>query len=395
MNDIDYEKYKEFIQTTLYETMSISDYHLVMDSLECTNHGERWKTLCHNISLDNAEYNLSFVEKSRTFTCFSDCQCNYSLLSLVEKRFKLLGTPKSNVECMRYICAICSIPFNFESIPTKPKMEYNWRKTLGRYIDDDYVDEDTEEVIHDDKILSIFDNKYYSGWIEEGISKETMDKYGILWHDYRKQIVIPCRRSDGRLIGIRVRNTLNIKPKYCPLKMLNKMEYKFPTNNSLYGLWQTKHAIARNKKVVILESEKSVLQLDSDYGDNNYSVALYGKAMSEHKKMLLLELNITECVLGLDWDFDSIFEQDDKTFTVDFLKYMKNIVRIYEYFAPFVKVTVLLSKNKHKKNQSPSDYDKDKFEWTYKNRFMISKNKDKYVLTHKNGYAIIIKKEEL
>ena len=74
---------------------------------------------------------------------------------------------------------------------------------------------------------------------------------------------------------------------------------------------------------------------------------------------------------------------------------MKSVIKIYEVFAPFVKVTLLLSNSGHNKNQSPTDYDKDKFEWTYKNRFMISKDKDKYSLTHKGGYVIMIEKEEL
>ena len=157
----------------------------------------------------------------------------------------------------------------------------------------------------------------------------------------------------------------------------------------------TKQAISRRKKAVIVESEKSVLQLDTNYGDDNYSVALYGKSISERKKMLLLELGISELIIGLDWDYDTIFESDGKTKTADFLKYMKSVIKIYEVFAPFVKCTLLLSNNGHKKNQSPTDYDKTKFEWTYKNRFMINRNKDKYSLTHKGGYVIMIEKEEL
>ena len=394
MTEQEYEQYKEFIHTTLYDTLSIDDYYSVMDSLDIPRHGNRYKSACHNIDLHNADYNLAFVEKFRTYTCHSQCSCSYSLLSLVEKRFKLIGQPKTNVECMKYICNICNIPFNFSDMPKPKKMEYNWRNEWGRYIDDNYVEEIDEPII-DNSILDIFDKKYYQGWIDEGISVDTMKKYGICWYEYKSAIVIPCRNIDGELIGIRVRLLLPSQHKYYPLTMANKRQFNFSTINSLYGLWYTKQAIMRRKKVVLLEAEKSVLQLDSLYGDDNYSVALYGKAISERKKMLLLELGITEVIIGYDFDYDSIFESDGKTKTADFIKYIKSVIKIYEVFAPFVKVTLLLSNSGHKKNQSPTDYDKAKFEWTYRNRFMISKNKDKYILKHKNGYNIMIEKEKL
>ena len=394
MTEQQHQQYLEFIHTTLYETLSIEDYYSVMDSLDIPRKGNRLKSACHNIDLSHADYNLAFVEKYRTFTCHSTCQQSYSLLSLVEKRFKLIGEPKSNTQCMRYICNVCNIPFNFTDIELPKPMEYNWKKALGRYMDDDYVEEIDEPII-DNSILSSFEDKYYQGWIDEGISVDTMKKYGIKWYGFRKQIIIPARNSDGSLIGIRARNMLPSPHKYYPLITMNKHQYNFATNNSLYGLWYTKQAISRRKKAVIVESEKSVLQLESLYGDDNYSVALYGKSISERKKMLLLELGISEIVLGLDFDYDTIFESDGKTKTADFIKYMKSVIKIYEVFAPFVKVTLLLSNSGHKKNQSPTDYDKDKFEWTYKNRFMISKDKDKYSLTHKGGYVIMIEKGEL
>ena len=373
MTENEFENYTNFIKETLEETMTLDDYELVIDSLDVPipkKNGNVWtyKSFCHNLDLSQAKYNLAFYPNNRSYYCFSECCVSHNLLTLVEQRFKLVGEPRTRFNCMRYICSICDIPFNFndDNKPIK-KIEYNWKKTLGKY-DKGLVREDDEDVIIDKSILSSFPKIYHQSWIDDNISVETMEKYGIRFYIYGDAIVIPCFNIDGKLIGIRCRClNPNAEHKYYPLRLINNQSFQFPTNDSLYGLWYTKHAISRNRKCVIVESEKGVLQLETFYGSDNFSVALYGKAMSDKKKMLLLQLGITEIVICLDFDYDTVYDEEGNK-TDDFLKYEKNVFRIGDYFKSFCRVTALISYGGHKRCASPTDYGKEWYEELYEKR---------------------------
>ena len=373
MTENEFENYTNFIKETLEETMTLDDYELVIDSLDVPipkKNGNVWtyKSFCHNLDLSQAKYNLAFYPNNRSYYCFSECCVSHNLLTLVEQRFKLVGEPRTRFNCMRYICEVCNIPFNFndDNKPIK-KIEYNWKKTLGKY-DKGIVREDDEDIIIDKSILSSFPKIYHQSWIDDNISIETMEKYGIRFYIYGDAIVIPAFNIDGKLIGIRCRClNPNAEHKYYPLRLANGQSFQFATNNSLYGLWYTKHAISRHRKVVIGESEKFPLQLETFYGSDNFSVALYGKAMSDKKKMLLLQLGITEIVIALDFDFDTVYDEEGNK-TDDFLKYEKNVFRIGDYFKSFCRVTALISYGGHKRCASPTDNGKEWYEELYEKR---------------------------
>lgn len=158
----------------------------------------------------------------------------------------------------------------------------------------------------DNTILPYFDNHtFYEGWYKEGISIESMEKYGISWYELEKYIIIPHYDISGRLVGIRRRSLKpeDAKNKYMPL-IMGKTEYAHSLGLNLYGAYQNREAIRKHKMVCIVEGEKGVLLGDTYFGDNNFTVATCGFNISEAQIDILRQLNVERVVLGFDKDVD-------------------------------------------------------------------------------------------
>ena len=146
------------------------------------------------------------------------------------------------------------------------------------------------------------ENTFYKGWIDEGISIETMKKFEILWdgREEGKQIIIPCRDINGNYVGVRRRALLHGLAKYKPLSWMG-VNYIVPTSLALYGLYQNQDIIRKLKKAYIFEGEKSVLKCDSYFG-NYPAVAVYGSNVSTIQLNMLAELGVQEITLCFDYD---------------------------------------------------------------------------------------------
>ena len=163
-------------------------------------------------------------------------------------------------------------------------------------------------------ILNYFNDKiFYGGWIDEGISIETMQKFGIRWYEYEKHIIIPHFNIDGKLVGIRRRSLKpeDSKNKYMP-EFLDGEYFEHPLGLNLYGIYENQETIKKKKKAIIVEGEKSVLLSDSYYGNNSITVATCGFHVSDWQLQQLLKLGVKEIYLGFDKDFDILKEKEYK-----------------------------------------------------------------------------------
>ena len=366
MNEQEYNQFKDFINKLLYEITTIEDYELVISRLgipaPIKSNPQTWmyKSFCHNIDTHKCKNNLAFYTENRSFYCFSECQVSYNLVTLVEKRFDLIGEKKTRFQCVKWICEQLNIPFNFKEEIQKPNTNlYNW-KGLLKYTKKEK--ENSELKIYDKSILNYFEDCYPQSWIDDYISIDTMKKYGIKYYPYNDSVIIPCLNKDGNMVGIRQRFLNPYGAKYLPLEMLDGMSYEFPVNKTLYGLNYNARNIEHYKKVVIGEAEKFTLQCDSIFSCKNYSVSLYGKSMSNAKLKQLLELGIEEVIIALDFDYKEV--GDNK----DFNAFKKNVYRIGNFFKPYCKVSSLISYGGHNKNDSPTDHGKDWYLELYNNR---------------------------
>lgn len=192
------------------------------------------------------------------------------------------------------------------------------------------VQKEKESWVYDPSFLDQFPRFLHPYWKQEGITEETAEKFDIRFDQSTECIMIPIYDEEGRLVGVKVRETRLAK---------NKYSYALRTRKSvvLYGLWQNEEAIRKEKEVIVFEAEKSVLKADS-LGIHN-TVAIGGKILSADQVRLLNSLNAS-VVLALDED---VSEED----------IMRNVHKITFPFP--VNDVYVLRDNRLNPKESPAD----------------------------------------
>ena len=361
----DREQFNNFINEILYEKLTTQDYYNIMRKLGADYNGSRFNTICHNV--DGGKFNLAFNEEDKYFTCFSECGCSYSLLSLVKKRRELLGEPCSTYCSMKWICEQVGIDFNFkEEVKEIKNNIYNWQG-LFKYTN---AHKNQENKIYSNSILSELDDCIYEPWVKEGITTEIQEKYQIKWYNRNQQIVIPVRNVNGDLVGTHCRNTnpelVNDGLKYIPLKMLNGNEYKFQMGLELFGLNYNKINIEKFKSVILVESPKSVMQADS-FDMSNICCGMIRMNFSIQKLKLILTFGVERYTIGLDKQYKEIGDNEHKA-------WVKKINKIIDIIKPYAKeISVIWDKDNNLLDycDSPTDKGNDIFMKLYKEREVL------------------------
>ena len=206
-------------------------------------------------------------------------------------------------------------------------------------------------------------------WINEGISTEALSRYEIGWYGLTNQITIPVRDSNEKLIGIRCRNLnpLDVaKAKYDNM-VINGQKLKYSTGSTLYGLWVTQDRIKQNKKIMLVEAEKSCLLAYTYFGENSYVVATCGSAITfTQQKILLNELKVSEIIYAPDRDYE---EADSYEAEI----WMKKQIKKLAPFVPYCQVYLIAdSKNRLGFKDSPLDCGKDIFLELYEEKIEIT-----------------------
>ena len=291
-----------------------------------------YNSICHGSN----SHKLWFYKSSKTFYCFSRCSCGFNIFKLVQKRMKLLGKDDSFPYALQYCCDVCGISYEQTKRLTPKRVEDNWKKDLDKYLRNKSTYGKLE--IYDKSILNFFPKMYHETWLNEGISEEVMEMYGVRWYPYRSQIVLPVFDEDGELVGIRVRNMnpslVEQGMKYIPLIMANGTCYKFSTNMILYGLNYNKQAIIKHKKIILCEGEKSVQKLATWYGMDNIAVAtLGGSKIGKYRRNKILEMGVEEVIILADKDWK---DEGDK----EYVKWYDKIMGQSGEFKGYCKVSI-------------------------------------------------------
>ena len=66
------------------------------------------------------------------------------------------------------------------------------------------------------------------------------------------------------------------------------------------------YSIQRNGTVIIFEGEKSVMKMDTFYGDDNISVAVSGRGISRDHIALLKKYGVRDIIIAFDRDYKSM-----------------------------------------------------------------------------------------
>ena len=371
MTEQEYEAFKNFIHELLYERMTLDDYEIIMRRLGANKRGDRYNTICHNIN--GGGYNLAFNKETRSFCCFSECSCSYSLLSLIKKRRELLGEPCSTYQSLKWLCNELGIEFNFkEEVKQVNTNIYKWQNSLLKYTKN-YSNATNQ--IYDKSILSYLTPCYYEPWLKEGMTKESLDKFDIRFYNRLQQVVIPVYDDEGNLVGTHDRNTnpeLIDYMKYDHLRLLDGTEYKFQMGLVLYGLNMNKADIERTRTAILFEAPKSVIHIDGFY-DYNISVAMFGMNLQKAKLKLLLKYGVNKFIIALDRQYKNVMI--DGEYTKEFLKYREKVDRIIDMIRPYAQEIGVVWDNDEDRfleyKDSPVDQGKEVWEKLFDRREIV------------------------
>lgn len=251
-------------------------------------------TICHNVDASEASMKLYFYKNSKLFQCYTECG-SMSIFKFLKHYYDIRDIEYDWVNDIYNVIIDCS---NFN-----PNMGF----TAPKYISlrEKYGQERKEVRLpeYNTGALDTFIKRYPPEWLNDGISREAMDKFNIRYSISQNKIIIPHKDVDGRLVGIRGRalNEWEVENigKYMPIK-LEQTWYKHPLSMNLYGICENKETIKKSKIVYVFESEKSVLQFES-FNMPHCAVAVCGSQFNKYQLNILLKYCApTEIVICFD-----------------------------------------------------------------------------------------------
>ena len=301
----------------LKKSLSLAHHKQIMQALGISSYSENSTQIVYytgdkNVDSYKGSPKLYFYKDTSIYVGMTAGR-SYDIISLVQTRLALLKQPCSFLDACQFILDTTNINPDSISRIKKEGHVYDW-SNLERFIKVRKYGNQLSE--YNRNIIDTLPPLYPQAWIDEGISEETMDKYQIRYYERCNQTVIPCFDDEARLVGVRVRNWDKDRveqAKYMPLVTLDGQCYKFNTNQVFYGINYNKPEIERTGKVIIVESEKAVMKLDTYMGRHNIALGMYGSNLGIQRRNQLLKMGVNTVSYVVDNDFigqdDEFFEQ--------------------------------------------------------------------------------------
>ena len=301
----------------LKKSLSLAHHKQIMQALGIPSYSENSTQIVYytgdkNVDSYKGSPKLYFYKDTSIYVGMTAGR-SYDIISLVQTRLSLLKQPCSFLDACQFILDTTNINPDSISRIKKEGHVYDW-SNLERFIKVRKYGNQLSE--YNRNIIDTLPPLYPQAWIDEGISEETMDKYQIRYYERCNQTVIPCFDDEARLVGVRVRNWDKDRveqAKYMPLVTLDGQCYKFNTNQVFYGINYNKPEIERTGKVIIVESEKAVMKLDTYMGRHNIALGMYGSNLGIQRRNQLLKMGVNTVSYVVDNDFigqdDEFFEQ--------------------------------------------------------------------------------------
>lgn len=293
----------EYILSTLGAEPRVDSYNNIIHSL----------TICHQ----GDSHKLVYYHKDQRFKCYTDCGKTFDIIGLVEHVLDISFTM-----AMNYICDKVGISRGTYTEEQKEKLEDGGWELINKYYKPAKPAEPPKITIRDKNLLNEFYNLAHSNFLNDGITKPTMQKFNIKFDILNNRIIIPHYDKDNNLIAIRCRNldAEQIKhAKYMPIYMHNEL-LSAPSAGYFYGLNFNLQNILKSKKVILVESEKAVMQLDSMFNGDGIAIALSGSSISIWQVEILKNLGVEEVILGLDKEFISCKTPEEKAYATKIKK---------------------------------------------------------------------------
>lgn len=304
----------------------------------------------------------------RIFHCYTRCSDTFNIFELVIRVRRTQGIILTFAQAVKYVASMTNNMFYSNKVEDKYEYridDWDWINRIKNVKKKNSVPQLSEISEH---ILEIFCPYPHELWLAEGIGHESMKKYQISYWGKENKIIIPHRDINGRLIGIRGRalnpDEVQAGFKYMPINIEGK-ELKHKLGNNLYGLCQNEEAIRRTGKIIIFESEKSVLLCDTYYKQNNFSVAVCGSALTDTQCRLIRSLGIREVMIAFDKEYEDANSRLAES-------YGNKLINLANKLTPYFTVYLLWdTENLLEMKDSPADKGKETLEKLMKSKVEI------------------------
>ena len=197
MIDESKRRFFEEVKESLTEEDIINFFHnLGIDNFENRPDAIIFPTICHNVDAEQASMKLYYYKSNKLFHCYTDCGESFDIFGLIKRYCGI-----RNMDEVKHKELI-------HSILSKAKYAQGIDFDSVGYVSvaDRYKKRNVPEIkTLSNSCLLPFTHYYTQEWLNEGITKETMDKFNILYSISQNKIIIPHYDINGNLVGIRGR----------------------------------------------------------------------------------------------------------------------------------------------------------------------------------------------
>lgn len=206
-----------------------------------------------------------------------------------------------SLDFINYLIKSKDIPFKDVMNVIKQELHldsiYNYKRKSGLfgglYDKIGRSNSEIEVTTYPEEILEQYGNTPNTLWLKDEISLSTQRKWGIGYDVVSQRITMPIRTPSGEVMAIKGRlngTPEEFEPKY--LYIING-----PMSQTLFG-YSENYSSLYEGEILVVESEKSVLKMDS-WGYNNV-VALGSNSLSTAQAKLIMSLNPKRVTFLLD-----------------------------------------------------------------------------------------------
>ena len=354
----------------LKSSLTLEDHKSICKALGIPAFSENSKQIVFwsaekNIDPYKGSPKLYFFKDTKVYCGFTS-GASYDIISLTQRRLSLLKQPSSFIDAINFILSVTGKEIDSVQRLTKTHV-YDWQADLEKFIR--FRRTGTTLTTYDDTILFQLDQSIPQPWLDEGISEDTLVKYQIGYYERLNATTIPCRDKQGNLIGIRCRHWQPDEVeqgKYRPLLLLDGVTtFKFPTKDVFFGINYNWPEIERTCKVMLVESEKAVMKLDTIYKEHNVALGMFGNNLGLKRRNDLIKLDVNHVIYVPDNDW--IGKSDEA-----YQEWEDQVTRFCKQFDGYAKVEIVWDNlGLLGPKENATDKDEDTWWQLYKNRETI------------------------
>lgn len=259
----------------------------LMQKLGADRYDERddyviFPTICHNVDASEASMKLYYYKKNKMFVCYTECgaQSIFKFLKNYYESRQIEYDWYQDIYLAVYDCSSFRLKDGFELA--------KYKSLRDRY---GYQKREKELPEYSSNVLDCFVKIHPEEWLKDNINSQAMDTFNISYSISQNKIIIPHYDVNDRLIGIRGRALddweIQNVGKYAPIRV-EQTWYKHPLSMNLYGLNITKNNIKKYGICYLVESEKSVMQMES-FNIPNCSAAVCGSNFNKYQLNILMK----------------------------------------------------------------------------------------------------------